>query len=47
MVVFASFKAYEDETVSFAFEKGDELCFLINKKALEEKDFSDIRVLIV
>ena len=47
MVVFASFKAYEDETVSFSFEKGEELCFLINKKALEEKDFSDIRVLIV
>ena len=47
MVVFASFKAYEDETVSFTFEKGDELCFLINKKALEERDFSDIRVLIV
>ena len=41
------FNAYEDETVSFSFEKGEELCFLINKKALEEKDFSDIRVLIV
>ncbi len=47
MIVLASFKAYEDDTVSFVFEKGNELCFLINKNALAEKDFSDIRVLIV
>ena len=47
MIVLASFRAYEDDNISFAFEKGDELCFLINKNALAEKDFSDIRVLIV
>ena len=47
MIVLASFRAYEDDSISFTFEKGEELCFLINKKALEEKDFSDIRVLIV
>lgn len=47
MVVLASFKAYEDDNVSFAFNRGSELCFLINKYALEEKNFSDIRVLIV
>ena len=47
MIVLASFKVYEDDSVSFTFEKGEELCFLINKNALEAKDFSDIRVLIV
>lgn len=47
MVVLASFKEYEDENVSFTFEKGSELCFLIKRSSLEDLDFSDIRVLIV
>ncbi len=47
MVVLASFKEYEDENISFTFEKGSELCFLVKRSSLEKLDFSDIRVLIV
>lgn len=45
-VVLAVFNAFEDENVSFTFENGTQLCFLISRKSLENGDFSDIRVFV-
>ncbi len=45
-IVLAAFSEFEDENVSFNFENGSCLYFLISRKALENGDLSDIRVFV-
>ena len=45
-IVLAAFSEFEDENVSFNFENGTCLYFLVSRKAFENGDLSDIRVFV-
>lgn len=45
-IVLAAFSEFEDENVSFNFENGTCLYFLVSRKSFESGDLSDIRVFV-
>ncbi len=46
-VIIARFNCYEDDEISFNFENGTQLYFLMKKEDLDARDFSDVRVMVV